>query len=525
MRKPHVCLLIFLALACSVGGCIGGGYIGATLAPSDKPRAVYAPLPHHVPLSADSPSFRFAMVHDVIHERYSRHGDAFYEERERLARERVTGFHPDSETAFALTDDIAVGKDRRGKLIEAIAMMRDKLKRQEALGLKGKELYSSYANLAEFLLHGHLWGMMKGEFAARQGVKEARDLIRKSIEANPKAHFGRESWQLVAIETLIEFGNSAEGAKKTDLIGNRLDVSIKVTSHKGTYEHLYADTQHVMGRPYQSDWSTRVNRGSSETGVSPDGLEETARIDLRERSIAHVGRESPVEKSHGSERGKRASFDEPALWLIGEWRQGSGPNPHFAMCLGEIMLRVGQRYLAWSCFERATRMSEQFWPTAALQEFLRTHCRERQQSIEKSLPESETAMLRPNFDREFAFGLKYQQEYQAFAEQQIQAGKNLNDRHFFEEFHASHPPIASKVGPEEWYAGERSTSATEATMKGFFSWGPFTGGACLLLSSLLMNWLFRSRPNPLNLKEISLPKTHQPPQRLDPLRPDAADPS
>ena len=508
MRKPHGCLLVLFAFGPFVSGCIGGGYVGAARTSFDKGRAVYAPLPHHVPPSADSPAFRFAMVHDVIHERYARHGPAFYEERERLARQRMAGFHPDSETAFALTDDIAVGLDRRGRSEEAIALMRDKLKRQEALGLKGKELYSSYANLAEFLLHGHLWGMMKGEFASRQRVKEARDLINKSMAANPKAHFGREGWQLIAIETLIEFGNSPAEAKTTDLIGNRLDVSINVTAHKGTWDYLYADTQRAMGRPYQSNWSTGANRGSGETGVSHDGLDEKARIDRRERSIAHVGRESPEEKTHGAERGKRAPFDEPALWLIGEWRQGSGPNPHYALSLGEIMLRVGQRYLAWNCYERASRMAEQFWPNATMQEFLRTHCRERQQSIEKSLPESESAKLRPNFDRELAFGLKYQQEYQAYAEQQIQAGRNLNDPHFFDEFHSGRSPIASKVGPEEWYAGERSTSTSEATINAFFSWGPFTGGACLLLSSLLLSWLFRSRPSPLKLKEISLPEAH-----------------
>jgi len=170
-------------------------------------------------------------------------------------------------------------------------------------------------------------------------------------------------------------------------------------------------------------------------------------------------------------------------------------------------------------------MSEQFWPTADLQEVLKTHCRERQQLIENSLPESESAMLRPNFDSELAFGLKYQQEYQVFTQEKIQEGKDLNDRHFFDEFHANRPPIASPVGPEEWYAGHLGSGSNSAGIQAFFKWGMFTGGACFLLSSLFISWIYRSRPSPLNLKEISLPKDDQPAKSLDPLRPDSADPS
>jgi hypothetical protein len=32
------------------------------------------PLPHHVPQYAGGLSFRFAMIHDVLHERFEKHG-------------------------------------------------------------------------------------------------------------------------------------------------------------------------------------------------------------------------------------------------------------------------------------------------------------------------------------------------------------------------------------------------------------------------------------------------------------------
>src|SRR5215213_7875295 len=110
MRPPPGRLTVVLGVGLFLAGFVVGGCAGAigTFNASDGP-ALYARLPHHVPPSADAPPFRFAMVHDVIHERYPRHGPAFYRERERLARERMAVLHPDSEASFALTDDIAVG--------------------------------------------------------------------------------------------------------------------------------------------------------------------------------------------------------------------------------------------------------------------------------------------------------------------------------------------------------------------------------------------------------------------------------
>src|SRR4029079_10021784 len=116
------------------------------------------------------------------------------------------------------------------------------------------------------------------------------------------------------------------------------------------------------------------------------------------RYIYPVGGETPPKDSEAKKHGRRAPFDEPALWLIGEWRQGGGPSPHLALCLGEIMLRVGQRYLAWNCYERAARMADQYSPKPELLQFLRDHCLGRQAEIEKSLNPDEAAGLRPKFD-------------------------------------------------------------------------------------------------------------------------------
>src|SRR5262245_10702538 len=181
MRKPPGCMLFFYATLTFVSGCFVGGFVGAGVRYPDGAGAIYAPLPHHVPPSPDAAPFRFAMVHDVIHERYPRHGPAFYEERERLAREKMAVLPEDSEAVFALSDDIAVGLARQGRHGDAIALMRDKLRRQEALKLEVKDLYSTSANLAEFLIQRNLRDMLAGDPRARESVVEGRKLAEKSM--------------------------------------------------------------------------------------------------------------------------------------------------------------------------------------------------------------------------------------------------------------------------------------------------------------------------------------------------------
>src|SRR5579859_5120393 len=93
------------AMLAFVPGCVAGTAMNL----SRWPRLVESvPLPHHVPKSPNAASFRFAMAHDVIHERYPKHGAAFYRERERKARERLKQIEPDSDEAFGLYDDIGV---------------------------------------------------------------------------------------------------------------------------------------------------------------------------------------------------------------------------------------------------------------------------------------------------------------------------------------------------------------------------------------------------------------------------------
>src|SRR6266540_4467041 len=75
---------ILAVVGAQCGLCLG--FFGL-LAPAPPPptRESY-PYPHHIPKTPGNVSLRFAMVHDVLHERFPRHGKAYYAERNRRVR-------------------------------------------------------------------------------------------------------------------------------------------------------------------------------------------------------------------------------------------------------------------------------------------------------------------------------------------------------------------------------------------------------------------------------------------------------
>ena len=72
------------------------------------------PLPHHFSKYPDGLSLRFAMVHDMIHERFPKHGPAYYQERNRQVRRQLdVKFVPigdgPSDPRDDLLDDLVAG--------------------------------------------------------------------------------------------------------------------------------------------------------------------------------------------------------------------------------------------------------------------------------------------------------------------------------------------------------------------------------------------------------------------------------
>src|SRR5262245_720455 len=439
-RGMRLLLALLAGAVAFVLGCFfGAGVAGGNRFPG---RVESVPLPHHVPKSPTAATFRFAMAHDVIHERYPKHGPAFYRERERLAHPRLAQIPENSDEAFGLIDDIAVGMVRTGKLNDAIPILRNKLKLQERRGLSGRDLYTTYANLGALVFHANLAKAIDRDAAARAGASEGLDMVRQSVKVNPEAHFGREQWQVVNGEFLMASCSDPKLLTKFDFVGNRIDV-YRDDGKESDYTRYSRNEANEFGRACNFNFKEGGARDLLQYkpfNHFPDSIPVGERQSAR-YGITEIGAEKDWSDVAVPSLRKPVPFDEPMLGIVGMWRQGEGATPHFCLCIGETMLRVGQRRIAWTAYERGKQLSERFWPKPEIQKAFREHCDRRQKEIEKTLPADEVATLRPNFEDELAYGLRYQKEYQDFEAAKIAAGADIVDEHFFDDFHKGHEPI------------------------------------------------------------------------------------
>ena len=505
------------AVAGLVAGWVGGSLGHFLPRPDDYPfLAERVPLPHHVPQYPGGVSFRFAMAHDVILERFPRHSTPHYRERDRLTREKLARLTSDDPARFPLDDDLAAGLERLGRTDEAVAVLRDKLARQRAKGLVGRALYTSYANLGTFLIHGSAKAAMAGDSAARLRFEEGVGLIRESVAVNPVAHFGRERWQASIAEFLLAAMREPGLLTTFDCLGNRLDLGIEEILNR---EANWIGTGY--GRPNDAAFGQgKVNGEVPAFFRAVEALDDPSRwpeVSPIRRHITKVGAERGWEDVPVPSHRTPVPFDEPMLGMIGMWRQGGGANPHFALAFGETMLRVGQRWIAWEAFERAGRMSDRFWPDPGLQQALREHCRRRQAQIEETLtfraPDSDRrrawqyvsppptaatlAGLRPKFDAELAHGEAYRRAYQQYEAAKIDARVPIDDEHVFDEFYAERGPIASPVGPEEWFVRVPPAKWYAYTRRRQLAWGVFGAGLAAMGTALVLRRTTRARVSTL----------------------------
>jgi len=428
------------------------------------------PYPHVVPKSKDGVSLRFAMVHDVIHERFPRHGPAYYQERNhrtRLALNEVNG--SSSPREFELIDDLAVGLEMAGEHDAAIQLMRDKLKRQIAQNLPRSQQYTSYSNLGTFLILGPFRNVRPGNEDDKSTLREGLQSIQTAIEINPDSHFGREMWQAAIIQYMIALYDKPELLLKIDMVGNDL------TSNP-TY--AFSPLAELSG----GRWGINFG-GVSKAHLAAEYLrhpESWEKYKEARWGITHIqhskdwpGAIKPNTKSNEGMQ-SHTPFDEPTLGIIGMWRLGGGAHPYFAIALGETMLRVGQNYIAWCAFERAARLAKFAWPDPALQEQFTSRCRSRQKLIEEKMQPGEVQKLRPAFEAELAFGEDYQRAYQQYEKEQIAAGASIEDPHFYAAFDKQRGSIASPVGDADWFHVERDSLKSELSSLGL----------CLLMAGL-----------------------------------------
>ena len=153
----------------------------------------------------------------VLTGRFERNPPLYYEMR--LARVSAhLQSHPEDLEAY---DDAGVGCDRLGRGDDAIGWMEKKHAQLEKLDPNKPEIidqrYRYHANLGTFLVHQ--WIRTGADRTKIDQVKSARDHIAKALEINPNAHFGRETYQLRALEWIINPPQMVEYADLPNLLG------------------------------------------------------------------------------------------------------------------------------------------------------------------------------------------------------------------------------------------------------------------------------------------------------------------
>jgi tetratricopeptide (TPR) repeat protein len=130
---------------------------------------------------------RFRYAQELIAGQFLRHSDAYYQWRieDRSAK-------PTEERTPADYDDLAVAYEKLGEHDRAIEIIQEKITRWPEEGR-----YESEANLGTFLIHA-------GRYEA--GLEH----IERAIEINPEAHFGREVYQKLLVEYVLQ--QRAKGA-------------------------------------------------------------------------------------------------------------------------------------------------------------------------------------------------------------------------------------------------------------------------------------------------------------------------
>jgi tetratricopeptide (TPR) repeat protein len=137
----------------------------------------------------------------VLSGRFPRNPPLYYEMR----LERVTARLKTDPADLAAYDDAGVAFDRLGRGDEAIAWMDKKKQELDRLDPKSpnvkEHLYRYHANLGTFLVHR--WARQGRDRTKLDDLKRSRDEIAAAIKINPNAHFGREKFQLRAIDWMI----------------------------------------------------------------------------------------------------------------------------------------------------------------------------------------------------------------------------------------------------------------------------------------------------------------------------------
>ena len=137
---------------------------------------------------------------EILVGRFDRNPPLWFEMRLARATAAVAANADD----FAAYDDAGVACDRLGRGEEAIRWMDRKAERLRAMGdaAPAEHVYRRLAN--QGTLRAHHWLRTGADRARLAEMRQARDEIAEAIRIHPDAHFGRERYQLRAMDWIAD---------------------------------------------------------------------------------------------------------------------------------------------------------------------------------------------------------------------------------------------------------------------------------------------------------------------------------
>lgn len=465
-RLVPLCGLVGFAV-----GCLGpdlGLYRGSGYA------RTYEPAAYRMPPAKGMADLRMAMVHDVLCERYRRHGPAW----DRVARAEAEARIAAAPADLDAYDDAAMAAERLDDRVAAEALLRRKAALQglvipvdprpipcavdpreqsadeldaggQALSPLDRARYRTLANLGTVLLHAAMPRVLRGDAQALPVVRQGLACLQDSVRIDPSAHFGRERWQIVAVEHLLAAARDPGLLRRFDLIGDQLDGA---PEHDQDRRSAWRHTKLFSGRRgLDLRFTAEFTQARADAEVSRND-----RLTIRSHVQVVGGHPDWVAAVAGSRR-CGAAFDEPVLGILGMWTLGGGASPHFALCLAAIMERTGQGSIAWEAYERAAALAGKYSPEPDTQVWLISHCRARQEAIAKSRGgEPWQRAMRAGMEAELASALAVRKDFQQWEEQRLAQGGALVDQAAEDAWWSQRPPLGSPTGTvDERHAMER----------------------------------------------------------------------
>lgn len=314
-------------------------------------------------------------VAEILAGRFERHSKFFYEKRVE-AMNALIAREPGDRAAY---DNLAVAYEKLGNQDAAIEVML----RKEKLA-PGE--YTTHANLGTFYMH-------KGDMD--RGIEH----IRKALQINPSAHFGREEYQLQVAEYYRD-------AKADPTLLTRMNF----------LEHHLRKT----GK-YVPQMESATTRPASEAAVKgPFDLHWS----LAPHDLSQVGLKENVTDG-----------------LVGIIRFGTGTSAELFLALGDVLHLRGHKALAYRAYKRARDLNH------PRKDYLSAVMA----SIEDNAGHTSTrdSISDAGIKAERADADAWVAAFQTYEDDLLRAGKDVNDETNYAAFYAAHGKAQQELGPED----------------------------------------------------------------------------